>query len=245
MNKPLRLCIGLLLLVTLSCNLPGRSRVKVTNHDAPPLTLSSEPFQQAGCVADEYGRWTCPAESPLADLGCTRFTAAPALLGGLSPSLPIALCQILPLEEGTGILLPEGEYLYQDGCMMPIFVRYVVDTDGAFQVIKNLSELQAFYAPIDSSDEALSYALASTGLDAVYGLEYQASFRYFTKSLEDTHVVANDRVYEVYLYRYQFCGCGPHTTSLVQVDVGKDGSIQKIQTIPAFEDPKQDGLCVD
>jgi hypothetical protein len=87
--------------------------------------------------------------------------------------------------------------------------------------------------------------MATTGLSAYFDFEAPPGYRYFVSQLEDTHAVATDKGFLVYLYDYKLCGCGPHTTSYVEILVTSDGSVSETGRTPVFEDPEQDSLCVD
>ena len=134
--------------------------------------------------------------------------------------------------------------VYKTGCLMPQLVRYLVFQDGKFKLTASLEAFRALYAPIESADEALSYALAVTGLSAQYNLKAGA-MRYKVSVLEDTHVEQSGEGFNVHLFYYQLCGCGPHGTSAVEVTVSRSGEVQQGERRLIFEDPSQDGLCVD
>ena len=146
-------------------------------------------------------------------------------------------------EPGKG--LDESTYLYREGCRARLYVRYAIWRDGEFEVMQSQEDLGHVFAPIDSPDEALSYALAVTGLGVRYGLEAIKGYRYFVDELQDSHVVEEQDGYWVNLYDYQLCGCGPHTTAAVVVHVSRDGEVQEIDRWDVYEDPDEDGLCVD
>ena len=244
--KKLLLPTLIILLLSLACRLGGFGRPKVTHYPQPNLALELEPFRAAGCTVDEYGRWTCPEASPINALGCDALITPDQLLGGLQPAYPLVVCSYMPLKYGENPRgSPSDEFLYNDGCMAAVYVRYAIEEDGQFLLLKNQGDLKATYAPIESPDEALSYALASSGLEARFNLETPLGYRYQVNQLEDTHVVETGDGYDVLLYHYQVCGCGPHTTSTVLLHVTAEGDIQEIERTPAFEDPKEDGLCVD
>jgi len=44
---------------------------------------------------------------------------------------------------------------------------------------------------------------------------------------------------------YIVCGCGPHSHYLVKYLVKTTGDITISETIKLYEDPEEDGLCVD
>ena len=224
-----------------ACSAAGKLPT-VRNYNPPVLKVEGISPQTAGCEANEYSQIICAPESPLGQLGCSELAIAGDYLGGLEPDLPLGLCLVV---QPPGNTLPSGEYIYRDGCMLPRYIRYVIQQDGQLQVIHSLDELQATFAPITSENEALSYALAATGLSAYYGQMATKGWRYFVNQIEDTHVVSTDKGYLVYLYDYQLCGCGPHTTEYVEVLVTSNGDLEETGHVPAFEDPEQDGLCVD
>jgi hypothetical protein len=150
-------------------------------------------FETAGCPPDEHERWYCEEDSPLAALGCDRIRKPSELVGGLEPSLPIAVCLIEPLgnrdgPESADVRTPaEGEYFYRTGGLYPIYVRYVLFRDGQFHFVKNEREFREVFAPIESPDEALSYALAVRNLSAYYDLEYDPTYEYFVRLEASEH----------------------------------------------------------
>jgi hypothetical protein len=160
----------------------------------------------------------------------------------LQPQFPLNLCWTI---EAGGLRLPAEEYFYVRGCMRPQFARYVIQQDGQFVLLKSLADLQRIYAPVDSEKEALSYALAVTGYQAITNFPAPPGYRYFVDQVKDSRAVRTDQGYLVNLYDYIFCGCGPHTTFVVNIFVKSDGTMQEVSRAPAFEDPEQDALCVD
>lgn len=248
MRNRILVTLIVLALATLACQLTSSVALQIANHPQPELPAPSlAPFEAAGCTFNENGYAECPPDSPFAALGCDQLRAPHDLLGGLDPTYPLALCLYLPFQhqnpaQGDPFSAP---HFYNNGCMMPALVRYVIFKDGNFEMLSTMDELSAVYAPLESPDEALSYSLAATGLSAYYGLQRQLGFRYFVDKLEDTHVRQVDGSYQINLYDYQVCGCGPHTTSIVTVQVSPDGVIQTLSEQPAYENPAEDGLCVD
>jgi hypothetical protein len=236
------------ILATLACQLTSSVTMRVINHpepEFPPISLA--PFEAAGCTFNEYGMGECPQDGSLAELGCDQLRKPDDLLGGLDPAYPLALCLYYPLRhanEAPADPMEEPRF-YNDGCMMPVYVRYVIYRDGDFEVLHTIDELSAAYALIQSPEEALSYSLAATGLEARFGQKREPGYRYFVNQLEDTRVSQVDEGYQINLYDYQVCGCGPHTTSIVTTEVFANGNIHTLEEQPAYENPAEDGLCVD
>lgn len=129
--------------------------------------------------------------------------------------------------------------------MLPAYIRYVILRDGKFQLIKSEDEFREIYAPIESPEEALSYTLAVRNLSAYYGLQKNPDFVYNADTIEDTYVTPESDGYRLHLYSYEVFGCGPHWTSVVEIQVSREGIIREISRTPVFRDPDEDGMCVD
>lgn len=211
----------------------------ITNHT--PLVLPSidiTPFLQAGCTVDS-SLLRCPAQGAFAASGCTVFFKDTSGLGGLGGQL------IMCRQQNNQRDIPASDYFYNDGCAMPMYVRYMLWRDGKLQALRGPSDLKAAFAPVDSPLEALSYAIASTGYDPKYGVKFESSYRYTAKAIEDTFVKEEGNGYRVRLYYSRVCGCGPHPEYAADVLVGRDGSLNVEKLGEMFANPKYDGMCVD
>ena len=218
------------------------------NHPRPDLAVDFTPFEDAGCPPDEYGRMYCEENGPLGALGCDLITKPSDLFGGLQPADPIARCTIEPFldqEPGEEDFPEEGTYFYNVGGLYPRFIRYVVYTDGGFELIQNPEQFRAYFAPIESADEALSFAIAMNRTSAYFDLEFDPEYEYFVDEIEDTHVDRVDDGFQVHLFHYQVFGCGPHETTALTYLVSESGEIERLSSEPIFKDPTEDDLCVD
>jgi hypothetical protein len=140
----------------------------------------------------------------------------------------------------------EGKYIFIDGGMFPIIIRYVVYRDSQFELIETKEEFRDVFAPITSPEEALGYALAvKKGVSARYNLEYDPKYKYFVDEIEDTHVEETSGGYLLHLFSYEAFGCGPHHTKAVEVEVTTQGDVKTIGSQEIFKDPTEDDLCVD
>jgi len=220
----------------------GSIRPKFVNHPRPPLQLDPKPFQDAGCKPDPQGLLRCPPNvAPFNRLGCYDISQANPLLGGLKAGTGVMLCT---LEPQPGASVPKDSYLYAQGCLAPNYVRLAVAQNGQFQVIKNLADLKKAFAPLDTPEKALSYSLAATGFQALYGLKDE-NMRYLAPQIEDTLVKQTAQGYDIQLFSFGTCGCGPHAMSIRPVHVTPAGDVVVDDAQPVWEDPAQDGLCVD
>ncbi len=221
---------------------------KIVNHPRPDLKVDFSPFEDAGCPANEYDTRVCEPGSSLYELGCDRIWAAPDLMGGLAPAYPLAVCAYMPYyrpEVADWTNIPQSDYFFNVGGPMPELIRYVIFKDGGFQLIKNPDEFRAVFAPVDSPEEALGFALALADVYARYDMQFNIRYRYEVKSLEDTFVETTGDGYIVHVFDYQFFGCGPHYYYAVELMVTPDGRVQENSRIKIYRDPALDGLCQD
>jgi hypothetical protein len=111
------------------------------------------------------------------------------------------------------------------------------------------------FAPIESPDEALSYALLVTGYSVKYDPEdYRLAlfpecdpgpdhYHYYTDVLEDTHVVEVGDGYEINLFDSEKFGCGPHPVWSVAIHVHYDGAIAEQGRMRLFEEDMSGPTC--
>ena len=205
---------------------------KFINHSAPNLTVSFDVFNN-----DEV----------LADFGCDEIQAPSNLIGGLEPSYPIAICAIRPdaVSEELRAEIDSGQFFYYTGGLFGSYVRYVVHQNSEFVLLKTEEEFRRLFAPIESSEEALSYVLAVKNLSAYYGLKHDPAYKYEVNTIEDTYITPDSDDFLVHLFYDQVFGCGPHWTSEVDVRVSIEGHVEEIASKPIFRDPNLDELCVD
>jgi hypothetical protein len=239
-----RLLIGLTIagsLLAPACLLFQPDMPNVKNYPTPETSASLTALGDLGCH-EQYGRWICAPESQLGQLGCEQIRPAGEILSGLQPSYPMFVCLV---QREAGKPLAESDYIYREGCLLAEYVRYVIQENGELRLLKSLADLQQVYAPVETEDEALSYALAASGLGVRYGITADPNLRYFVDEIEDTHVETVPEGFRVHLFDYKLCGCGPHPTYTVDVLVTKDGQVQELSREKVYEDPAEDKLCVD
>ena len=94
------------------------------------------------------------------------------LLGGLSPADPLVECFNYSGEP------PDRAQFEEEGCMRLVLTSHLLFKDNAYQLVSGADELRPLFAPVESADEALSYALAATDLYARYGQEIDPDRQY-------------------------------------------------------------------
>jgi hypothetical protein len=231
MKTKTTLWLAIWLLISLSA---CQSKPEFINHPPPKLAISMDVFTD---------------DTLLANFGCNEIQAPSSLIGGLDPSYPIAICAMKYIPgEGTEELAAEiesGQFFYYTGGLFGSYVRYIIYQNGEYVLLKAEEDFRKVFAPIESSDEALSYVLAVKNLSAAYGIQYDPAYAYEVDTIEDTYVIPDGDGYLVHLFHDQTFGCGPHWTSEVDVHVSVEGSIEERNGRNIFRDPDLDELCVD
>ena len=216
---------------------------EIVNHPQPDLEVDMTRFLRSGCSIGENDELNCEWEGPIADLGCTKVSKPSDLLGGLKPAFPLAVCRQTIMRSQPQPT--PRDYFYRSGGLLPVYIRYIVYKDGKFQIIRNPDEFKRIFAPIQSEEEALSYALAVKNLRAFYGQRVNPNYQYFVDKIEDTRVVKKRDGYAINLYDKRIFGCGPRPTSVVNILVTPEGNIREVSRKEVFKDPQEDNLCVD
>lgn len=188
----------------------------IIHHAKPSLKVDTAWIKNAGCTP------ACPPESPLYKLGCEEIVVED-VYGGLAQ--PVVRCVN---RFGTGNA-PINDHFIMTGCTLSTRHEALITfKNGAYEFVTR-SKLESFSVPIDSPDEALSYALASTKYLAWYDTESTRfdSEYYFVDKVDETFVTETQEGYRVHLFS-EFepkCSCAEHFKNQVDVLIGRDGSI--------------------
>lgn len=237
----------LMLLIFTSCALPWTSQpntsvVEITPPVVEPQDLS--PFQNIGCVWQNDNYAICPKDSIPNKMGCDSLSTAPEFLGLLDQKKQFVVCSYVQNLSNIGDD-PEPKSLWKDGCKNIIRQRVLTYDEGDYLLIRDIEDLKYYFSPISNPDQALGYAITATGYSPRFDLENLKGYRILTDQLQETNVAMVNNGYEMSLFSNQLCGCGPHTTYQIKVKVTSNGDILLIDSIPAFENPDEDHLCVD
>ncbi len=228
----------LILFSVISCRLPPLTLFnKVIQEDEYDLKMDNSYFAGLGCFESPD---CLPEELRNLEYPIGIISEPSDSLGGLSPAVPLAAAITVSHDPDENI-----PSVFVNQCLARRYVRYLVSVDGNMRLIDSLEGLAAQYAPIESPQEALSYAIAATGFSAVNDLHKSPKPKLYSDTVEETYVNAVDEGYSVHLFDAYLCGCGPHIVQSVDVAVHKDGTIQRSQPVDAFSDPELDGLCID
>ncbi len=163
---------------------------------------------------------------------------APAYLGSLSPQVAFASGLKAQCGSEQGVVF--------NGGLLGSCTLYPIQTEQGDALINSKASLKARFAPIDSTEEAASYALAATGKQFLTAFkDLSPDFRFYQKRIQRSGVQISANDFQVLLYDYQQFGCGPHPYDAVVYQVSRDGQIKEFSRQPAWADPNQDNLCID
>ena len=193
----------------------------VTITEYPPLDWSAnvQYLRDSGCEGQVPA--TC---SELLALGCDEAHGPAFYLGGLQPAYPIIECI-----HATGEA-PDPAYFRQLNGMDTRYRTFVVYQDGTYRYLTQKSAFQALFAPVESPEEALSFAMALTGLGARFDLDPNADVEYLVDAIAETHVEATPEGYRVTLFDHaRQMGCDTHPFYAVQVLVTPEGQVQEVE----------------
>ncbi|MDX5436953.1 MAG: hypothetical protein LPK03_07150 [Pontibacter sp.] len=174
------------------------------------------------------------------DLGFWEVSKASPYLGGLGSETSFAYGYAM-----CGDTSYCQDSKWQGGGFICTCRNLIIKRGEEVDVIKNRFELQRAFAPIDSREEALSYAILMTGNYPVFDKSYfKDEYRYFNTKPKPTAIQEFSGYYLVQLFDYEVFGCD-HPFYVVLVRVDKNGDVSEYRRQKAFEDPEEDALCRD
>ncbi|MBE0684703.1 MAG: hypothetical protein IH585_01760 [Anaerolineaceae bacterium] len=237
----------LILLISSACSLPWVSKSSENMvASTPPVVKIQDlsPFQNIGCVWQTDNYAVCNQDSIPKKMGCDALITPPEYMNYINTESQFVSCtyasQLQTPPDET-----EAKGLYDSGCSINVKQRILVYQDGDYLLIRDLEDLKYNFAPITTAEQALGYAIAATGSEGRYDLENLKGYRILTDNLHETTVQSVEGGFEVVLFRYLACGCGPHTTFMQTIKVTTAGDIDFVGSTSAFENPEEDDLCVD
>jgi hypothetical protein len=159
-------------------------------------------------------------------------------LGALTPAVGIATCDIA---ESDG--LDTG--LVSVGCDSRIARRYVIAAGGKVALIKSETELAARFAPVETPEEALAFALAVSNARMLREVVIPRGAHVHVSQVDPTYVETMPRGFVVRLFDVRVCGCGPHDWEAIDFLVTRAGEVKEIGRQAIYADPELRGVCAD
>lgn len=201
-----------------SCSMLPR-KTSVVEYPALNWSINTQKFRESGC----FGKLQASCTELIA-LGCDEIGAARFHLGGLQPPYAVMECIHNNGEPSN------REYFKQPPGMDTRFRSFVILRDGKYSLLIKKSEFKQIFAPIEASDEALSYAMAMTSLSARYDIDPKANVDYLVDVIEETHVEETKGGFLVTLFDWDHkMGCDNHSFYVVKVLVTRDGDVREVE----------------
>ena len=194
-------------------------KVRVIEYPPPDWTPNTQGFRDIGCE----GQLTASCAA-LIDLGCDVIGVPGFQFGGLQP--PYAVMECIH-EQGEP---PSSPYFKQKPGLDSRYRSYVIFEDGSYRLLIKKSEFKSVFAPIESTDEATSYAMVMTSLRSDNSIDPAAQVDYRVDVIEETHAEETSEGYLVYLFDWdRKMGCDLHSTYAVKVLVTRAGEVQEVE----------------
>jgi hypothetical protein len=210
----------------------------------PPERLDSNAFIDAGCLFDGYNL-DCSSSGLLQRFGCMQIYNASSALRSLSPRLPVVEC--LYLSEDFHFQNDSEEGIIREGCMMPAYRRYIAKQGEEFILIRNKEEFLSMFAPVETKEEALAFAVALTGSSPRYDDSVPEGYFAMASAaellLEPAYARETEEGFTVRLFDSEICGCGTHPYYAVDYLVTKAGDVTELSRQKVFDSTNQ--ICVD
>lgn len=206
------------------------ARTSVIEYPRPSLTANTQGLSDVGCE----GQLSAKSCADLIALGCDA-TWPTNQLGGLKPAYAVMSCSHADGEP------PNKEYFTRGMCLDQSYHSYVIFQNGKYQLAQE-AEFRSVFAPIESADEALSYALAVTEFFPDYDIEISPFNVYLVETIEETHVEEMTEGYLVHLFDSDHrCGCALHPIYTVDVLITRDGEVRQATRQEIY----RQHVCVD
>jgi hypothetical protein len=187
----------------------------------PPLnwSLNTQRIEATGCIGE-----LSTSCSALIDLECDEVRSPRFFVNGLQP--PYAIIECIHKEDEPA----DPTYFRQPAGLDTRYRSYAIHLDGTYRLLIKRSEFKDTFAPVESMDEALSYAMAMTGLEARFDLQSLDGVEYLVDELAETHVEETPEGYLVYLFDSDNkMGCDTHSFYAVKVLVTAEGDVEEAE----------------
>ena len=169
--------------------------------------------------------------------GCMQTSNVSSALENLSPPLPLVECLFLSKEYNS------EEGIVREGCMMPLFRRYIAEKGEELMLISSREEFLSIFAPVETKEEALAFAVALTSSLPRYDTSVPEGYFRVASSIRPTYEKETEEGYLVHLFDSELCGCGSHPYYAIDYLVTKTGNVTELSREKVYDSTMQ--ICVD
>jgi hypothetical protein len=221
--------------------------VFVSEIAAADASLSSE-FLNSGCAIDGY-RLNCSGPGLEERFGCFEIANASEALEGLDPQLPIVECYSRVIDggdrsrDGGSDGGSDQNGMVRVGCMLPAYRDYIIAIDGDFRPIKSKEEFAALFAPVQSPEEAMAFAIALTDSFPLYDRVAPEGYFPVSPAATPSSAEEKDGSFVVHLFDRPICGCSTHPYYAVDYLITKEGNVTELSRRMVYDSNNQ--ICFD
>lgn len=234
MRMALPILAGMLLALHGCMELSGDG---ITGMSEPNVSL----FIEAGCVQQAGGVLGCSAIRLEERFSCLSIGEPPFDGNALKPGVQIVECEFGFWNE-DGANGSQGGII-REGCMAPIYRRYIaLDAEGFTEIVSK-GDFVRLFAPVETPEEAMAFALALTDSYADYSPEPPEGYHPVAPSVRPSCVRKTGEGYVVHLFWRAKCGCGTHPYYEIDYLVAWNGDVSEISRSMVYDGVLQ--MCVD
>lgn len=187
----------------------------------PNTNASSNPFLDDDCSA---------SGCEIADnFDCWQVSNVSETMDGLSPKLPIFECIF------KGKINNTRPSIIRTGSYLPFYKSYIVKQGSDFRQISTKKEFGSLFAPVETPDEAIAFAVALTHSFPIYDTNPPESYYPVSSSIQSTNAEEIDGVFKVHLFDQVRCNCGTHPYYAVDYLVTRDGIVTELSRKKAYD----------
>jgi hypothetical protein len=208
----------------------------VVSAPAIPLPpISSAPFVVAGCK--ELGRGE--------GLDCAKARGYGADACRFGVRREPALGALGAIYECWSVDDPPALGMFRAGGLAGAVLVFLVVEKSAVVVVRDRSEFVRRFAPVDTPEKALGFAVAFTnGRPAFDPVVPPQEDRVYVNRIDGTRVVAAADGWNVNLFSSAVFGCGIHPALSLEVHVARGGDVTVTRHAALYADPRH-RTCVD
>jgi hypothetical protein len=203
---------------------------------ASSIRNDSNAFLDAGCIAEDYSL-NCDGLGLDQRFSCMKIINASQTLENLSPQLPTVECLFRSEDYNS------QEGIVREGCMMPLFRRYIARQGEEFKLIESIEDFRSIFAPVETKEEALAFAVALTRSLPRYDISVPEDYFPVSSSITPTYAKETEGGYMVHLFDSEICGCGSHPYYAIDYLVTRDGNVTELSREKVYDSNMQ--ICVD
>jgi len=201
-------------------------------------SINFNAFIDAGCFSDCYNL-DCSDFGLDQQFGCIWISNASSALNNLSPTLPMVEC--LVRSEDYDFNSSEG--IVREGCLIPMYRRFIAMQNGEFKQIRTKEEFLSVFAPVETKEEALSFAVALTGSFPKYDASVSEGYFPVASPIISTYMEETNGGFKIHLFDYDICGCGSHPYYAVDYYVTRAGNVTELSRQKVYD--SNSIICVD